>query len=691
MKRLLLFGMLIGMLFSAQQLNAQARKIAFFEHFTNASCAPCASQNPVFQSEIMDKNKGNLIHMAYHTVWPGRDPMNAYNQTEVDTRVKFYGVSGVPNMILQGDRYDGSPVGVSQELLDRVTAEASPLRILVQESSNGTQRSVTATFTSMGPVPTAGIKVRAAVIEEEIIYASAPGTNGEKEFPNVFRRFINAGSAAGDSFTPAGVGESTTLTWSYDLEPDTWDTTKVFPVVWVQLDGSAEVINASAPFIPATEFVLEGTAFKKGTPQQSVTFNARIDNLGNTQISARLGVLGSYPADWSISYEVNGNTYSDAADVTVDPSTSLPVLVTIEVGDDPGIGDIMMKMTSLDDTELTPQYVSLGVISNVTDIVINNDNSWGADDGTKAQDFEQSYLSGIASAGSTTHASTSLTTFLRAYDAAMLDDVKHLYYNGGWAFPGLPDNFSRAMLGFLGQGGNLLVAGQDLGWDTFDPNGHGTSAARAFYRSYLFANFTDDGSTANATTSFYETDVLFGSVQTSALQNVYGSSSQGQAYMYPDQLTPAPGGVALAYYNGNQNMVGAIRGAKNEYKTVYFGFGMEQIKDAAIRDEAMKITWQWFHGIISSVDYDASVQSLMLGQNYPNPVSSSTIIPLTSAARERMLQVYDINGRLVTSRTIAAGSAQVQLNSGELNPGMYFYQLLDGGKVVGSKLMQVLR
>lgn len=691
MKRLLLLCMLIGMVLPLQQTQAQARKIALFEHFTNASCGPCASQNPVFQAEIMDKNKGNYLHMAYHTVWPGRDPMNAYNKEEVDTRVKFYGVGGVPNMIMHGNRYDGGPIGVSQDMLDRLTSESSPLRIRVEESSNGTQRSVTATFSSLGPIPTAGIKVRAAVIEEEIVYATPPGSNGEKEFPNVFRRFINSGSAAGENFTPAGIGETVTLSWTYDLDVQNWDTTKVFAIVWVQLDGSAEVINASAEFLPAMEFVLDDQAFKKAASQASATFNARIDNLGSEELSLRLDVNGAYPGDWTVSYEVGGNTYTGETDITVAPMSSMPVIITVEVGDEPGIGDFMMEMSSLDDTELTPQYVGVGVISNVTDIVINNDNGWGADDGTTAADFEQAYISGIANAGSTTHASTSLTSFLRAYDAQMLDEVKHLYYNAGWAFPGLPDNFSRAMLGFLGEGGNLFVAGQDLGWDTFDPNGNGTSAARAFYRTYLFANYKDDGSTANSRLSFVAGDPIFGTVANTDLQNAYGQSSQGQQYMYPDQITPTPNGVGIAYYNGDETMIGAVRGEKNSFKTVYFGFGMEMIKDAAVRDEVMKLTWQWFHGIISSVEYDAAVRTLSLGQNYPNPATAATTIPFTAASRERSLRVYDITGRLASTYAVPAGSTQLQLPATGLRPGTYYYQLFDGSAIVGSRVMQVLR
>ncbi|MBE0642821.1 MAG: T9SS type A sorting domain-containing protein [Bacteroidetes bacterium] len=689
MKRVVLFALAFGVLFSLQDLHAQARKIVLFEHFTNASCGPCASQNPVFEQNIRDKNKGNYIHVAYHTVWPGRDPMNAYNKDDVAARVTYYNVTGVPDMVMLGNQYNGGPSGVSQEILDRASAQSSPLRIRVQESSNGTQRTVHATLTSAGVVPSAGLRVRALTIESDISFATAPGSNGEKEFPNVFRRFLNTPN--GEDFAPAALGESVDLYWTYDLEPAEWDTTKIYAVVFVQLESTKEVINAGARFLPDVELVAEDDQFKKGMPQQQTSFSGRIINFGEAEAHVRLALTSAQPNDWTAEYTVDGTVASGATDVTVPANGSIPVAVNYSVGGTAGIAEGMLGMASLDDAELTSQYFGTGVISNVTDLVVNNDNSWGSDDGTKSSDFQEAYLAGITLAGSSTHAVTALSTFMRAFNAKMLDDVDHIYYNAGWAFPALPDDFSRAMIGFLGEGGNLLVAGQDVGWDVTDPNGHGTSTARAFYRTYLFANYTADGGPTNAALTFMAEDLLFGGVAKSALVNVYGSNTQGTPYFYPDQIRPSPDGVSVSYYNDDPTLISGIRGAKNNYKTVYFGFGLEQVSDESVRNEIMKLTWQWFHGIITAVEFDAAVASLSIGQNYPNPVSMETVIPITPAARERTLRVYDITGRLVMTHSVAPAASRLQLSTAALHPGMYFYQLFDGTALVGSRTMQVLR
>jgi len=90
---LILAAMLTGF---SNHLFAQARRFPLIEHFTQASCSPCAQQNPFLQA-VLDVNRGAVNHIAYHTSWPGVDPMNAYNPTEVADRVSYYGVNGVPD------------------------------------------------------------------------------------------------------------------------------------------------------------------------------------------------------------------------------------------------------------------------------------------------------------------------------------------------------------------------------------------------------------------------------------------------------------------------------------------------------------------------------------------------------------------------------------------------------------------
>jgi hypothetical protein len=688
MIRLLLILAVVATMFVPAELLAQARRIVLFEHFTNASCGPCAGQNPAFQDNIVAKNKGNMLHIAYHTVWPGRDPMNAHNKEDVAARVSYYTVTGVPDMVMLGGQYRGGPAGVTQDIVNRAASETSPLRIRVRENTNGTTRQVLVDVSTLGQIGTAGLVLRGAVVESDISYTTAPGSNGEKDFPNVFRRFIN--TPAGQAFTPAPIGQTVSLNFDYELNGE-WDASKIFTVVWIQLESTKEVINASAAFMPAVELITEGDIFVKGNAQTPSAFSLLVQNLGDADQNVKLSFASEQASDWSATFSVDGTPATSDVDVLVPANGSVPVSIDVVPGASSGIGEYAVAMRNLDNTELTPQHAITNVISNVTDLLINNDNGWGADDGMNAKNFEAAYLGGLRSGGSTTVASTSLSLFQRGWKLGKLGDVKHIYYNVGWAFPALTAELSSMFITHLNTGGNLFIAGQDLGWDTFDAAGHGTSASRAFYRNYLFSNYVSDGTASNTDVTVVGTDPLFGKVPSFRLQNVYGSNTQGVPYFYPDNLRPTPEGVTVAYYGSDPTAGAMIRGAKNEFKTVNLGFGIEQVADASVREELMKLVWQWFHGIISSVEFDGAVASLTMAQNYPNPASDVSIITVEAAPRERRLEIYDITGRLVHEIAIAAGNAQVRVNVSALRPGMYTYRLFDSGRITGVNVMQVVR
>src|SRR5882672_8984297 len=119
----------------------QAKKYPLFEHFSQASCPPCAAQNPYFEA-VYEANYSNMHHITYHTSWPGVDPMYDYNTSASAGMVSYYGVSGVPDMFINGTN-NNSPANVTQEVVNDLFTESSPIRILVTESTVGTTRNVT--------------------------------------------------------------------------------------------------------------------------------------------------------------------------------------------------------------------------------------------------------------------------------------------------------------------------------------------------------------------------------------------------------------------------------------------------------------------------------------------------------------------------------------------------------------------
>ena len=267
-----------------------------------------------------------------------------------------------------------------------------------------------------------------------------------------------------------------------------------------------------------------------------------------------------------------------------------------------------------------------------------------------------------------------------------MTNVTNYYFNVGWSFPSFTDESAAIFTAELNAGKNLLVSGQDIGWDTWDASGNGTAATKAFYTNFLNAQYLSDGTTADNQFIANTADTLFGLVPTSPVTNVYGGSN-----FFPDELNAVGLGTVIFYYNTAKTKKGAVRATNGTWKTVYLAASLEMISNQTTRNEIMKISHDWFGGSAwTGIEPSPSVKKATLGQNFPNPVSGMTTILLNGNATDMTLRVTDLTGRVLFSEVISGGQPSIQINSSSFANGIYFYQLVDGGKVLDTKKMQVI-
>jgi hypothetical protein len=251
MKKGLLF---FAMFFAAQLVFGQATRLVLTEEFTQASCGPCASQNPAFNT-LLAANKNKTVSIKYQTVWPGYDPMNDQNPADVANRVTFYGVNGVPTGIIDGveipddcGAYAGAPACASQAKIDAAQAITSPVELTLDHTVSADLATVTFTLTmknvSTAPFGGPGNFVRVAILEDEINFTDAPGSNGELSFYNVMRSMIpDANGTAMPLALPAG--QAVTQSFTVPLPAYIYNFNHVAMVAWVQNDASHEVFQAA--------------------------------------------------------------------------------------------------------------------------------------------------------------------------------------------------------------------------------------------------------------------------------------------------------------------------------------------------------------------------------------------------------------------------------------------------------------
>ena len=282
-------------------------RLVLVEHFTQASCGPCASQNPALKT-LLDANATKVVALKYQTSWPGVDPMNAANPTEAAARVQYYGVTGVPNSVMDGSGPGSPGTIVTTTTINNRYNTAAPLNLSASHQWTAGYDSIqigvyvanagTATVASGAA---GSLKLHVAVIEEDINYPSAPGSNGETVFYQVMRKMVPdaSGTSMADSWT---AGQTQMFVFKVAAPSYLANLNKVAVVAFIQDNSNKSVLNAARtsvqtiaglPDIGLNAFTAATPGLCNGTTTPMVT----IKNEGSLAITSA-----------SVAYAINGGT-----------------------------------------------------------------------------------------------------------------------------------------------------------------------------------------------------------------------------------------------------------------------------------------------------------------------------------------------------------------------------------------------
>lgn len=388
-------------------------------------------------------------------------------------------------------------------------------------------------------------------------------------------------------------------------------------------------------------------------------FTFDIDNEGEGTETLRISVSSNAPADWSGTISAGGNT--DAAFIDVDVtagSDALVVTLNSTPGTSAALADYTVEIESLTNPDNVHIFMVYTVISGITDLIIDN--------GGVASEQNELFLSGLEAANNTTHGVVSIEKFIEGMEFDQLGEVGHLYYNIAWTFPSFTNDGVAALTTFLDNGGNLFVAGQDIGWDTWDSNAaaNGTTQTKAFYTNYLSADYQDDGSGSNSEISWETEDFLFGSSANTDINDIHNGN------IYPDEFDAIDPAVAIYHYNSNSSKVGGVRVQENGHKVVYIGVDVGMMDDASAQDAVIQLSHDWFHGLIVGIEFDEAFKQ-SIGNSYPNPTNDFTTIPFENLESDVALKVINSLGQIIVNETVARGTTNYQLDVSKLSVGLY--------------------
>jgi Secretion system C-terminal sorting domain len=217
------------------------KKNVLFQNFTSSTCSWCAVFNPAMDAFILQKFD-TLVAIKYHLNFPSPgDPMYLANTVQNTARQNYYAVSGIPVAFADGVIQFGGYTLASLPMPynDRLS-KGSPMDLTVTDTRvAGDSIKADITMNIYSPLPAGTYYLRVEAIERHIHYATPPGSNGEMEFYDVFRKAY----PTTDGFSaPTAVG-----TYNYSVtykRESNWVDSMMYTSVYVQNTTTKEVMNA---------------------------------------------------------------------------------------------------------------------------------------------------------------------------------------------------------------------------------------------------------------------------------------------------------------------------------------------------------------------------------------------------------------------------------------------------------------
>ena len=215
------YTFLLLLLFVALHLSAQ-QHLVLIEEFTNTGCNPCASWSPELDQVIEDR-LGECIAIKYHSGYPdSSDEYYNYDKPTQQTRLDYYGVTGVPTTFVNGVEIGERPTEMMHYAIDYFLGQSTPYTLSVSKQITGRHLSAHTVLSSSTAIDnTADLRLFVAVIEEHII-ADKPYPNGETHLNYTLRKMLTGGN--GQQLTEAALAANQAYTcdaeWDIDFAND---------------------------------------------------------------------------------------------------------------------------------------------------------------------------------------------------------------------------------------------------------------------------------------------------------------------------------------------------------------------------------------------------------------------------------------------------------------------------------------
>lgn len=243
------------------------QRIPMIEHFSSSTCNPCVSVNNQMNT-FCNNNPGRFTYTKYQMNWPGNgDP---YYTAEGGVRRVYYGVSGVPDIYLDGDGTNNS--AVNQSVFNQHAEQPGYFDMRGSFTVEGNTIHIIADV-----MPYVDVEARVFVSINEKVTTGNVGSNGETSFHHVFMKMMPNGEGSTIVFKAS---ELERLEFTQDLSGTHVEEMSDLEVsIWVQNYGSKYVYNShfAYEYTEAHPYPVENLAFVLDNEADCYCINANWD------------------------------------------------------------------------------------------------------------------------------------------------------------------------------------------------------------------------------------------------------------------------------------------------------------------------------------------------------------------------------------------------------------------------------
>jgi hypothetical protein len=644
---------------AAGPARAQYPRLILIEEGTNASCDPCARQDPIFEEFLAKPDVAPFVTtLVYHALWPGPDTMNKRAPEMNDARIRgYYGMFGMPMAVVDGRTYRSATSGLAgsvpadtlalRRLVDSLRGLDSPILVTISDSLDGDRLLVATTVATLDSI---AASLRIAVVERHHYYPfPTAGTNGQEHFPWIVRAMLP--THAGRPLV-LDSGASVTFADTIAIDPE-WNRSELYVVAFVQDDTTHEVLQTAT-----TREQLEIAEISRAQAAPGDTFSLWSMTFATATRGGEfiVGIESDLPGGWTADVVVGSVDVADGDTVALDGdiATSIGVVIRPTIGSG-GKGVVRVSLTGERGATDTVEY-----------------RLYAGELGIPVLQWHSRFTPEVAA-----HVAAALDRTEHDYILVPREDVELFTLSD---FPLIMvaagddtlDAAQRSLLRtYLDARGRLLISGSQIAQSLGDLEYDETGIPRdtAFLHNYLHASYIAPTS-ASLAVNGVRNDPIAANV---GFILDGGRRSPGT----PDRIRPRRNALPVFYYGSSRDSVGAIRFGRPEHRVVYIAFGVEAIADTSLRATVLGRSIDWLlgdqitTGIAESIAESASIVVT------PSPARSTASVEVQLSQRAT-LRVVDLLGRTVSSMSLSAGRQHVTLDLSMLAPGPYLVVVDEG-------------